>query len=104
MGKQTNPFYKTGKWLKKRDRILRRDKYLCQQSKRYGNNEQAEMVHHIYPLEQYPELAFASWNLISLSNKQHGRMHNRTTNEVTALGKEWQDRVRDRFDEWRRSV
>ena len=32
----TNPFYKSTKWKRKREKILRRDGYMCQVSKRYG--------------------------------------------------------------------
>jgi len=99
----TNPFYKTNKWERKRAVILRRDKYLCQESRRYGKSVPAKTVHHIYPLEDYPELALVDWNLVSLSDKWHNAMHDRTTRKVTELGKQWQERVRDKFEEWKGS-
>lgn len=71
---------------------------MCQESKRYGKTELATTVHHIYPLEFYPELAFEDWNLISLSDKQHNAMHDRVTHELTALGQAWQERVRSKFE------
>lgn len=67
---------------------------MCQESKRYGKTEPATTVHHIYPLEFYPELAFVDWNLISLSDKQHNAMHDRVTHELTAVGLAWQERTR----------
>lgn len=91
-------FYKTRKWERKRAAVLRRDEYLCQESKRYGKTEEATTVHHIYPVEQYPELAFEDWNLISLSEANHNRMHVRNTGEVTELGKWWQERRRREFE------
>lgn len=78
--------YQTGRWKAKRKYILRRDGFLCQHFKRYGKNVDANTVHHIYPLGQYPQYAFANWNLISLSRKAHDLMHNRQTDELTELG------------------
>jgi len=86
-------FYKTAKWKAKRERILRRDEYLCQECKRYGKTTPATTVHHIYPLEQRPELGLVSDNLISLCNDCHNAMHDRTTNQLTALGLEWVGRI-----------
>ena len=78
--------YKTTRWEKKRLHILKRDKYLCQDTLRYGKRVDADTVHHIYPVEDYPQYAFCNWNLISLSNKAHNSMHDRTTNKLTAKG------------------
>jgi len=57
-------------------------------------------VHHIYPVEYYPELAYENWNLISLSNNKHNMMHVRGSHELTDLGKQWQERVKDKFEQW----
>ena len=62
--KQAKAFYRDKKWQRKRLYILRRDGYKCQESKRYGQYSEATTVHHIYPLEDYPEIAFEDWNLI----------------------------------------
>lgn len=94
-------FYKTKRWKRKRLTVLRRDEYLCQESKRYGKTVPATTVHHIYPLEEYPELALVDWNLISLSDTQHNAMHVRGTRELTELGKRWQERARHKYEEWR---
>lgn len=88
--KQTKPFYKNKRWINKRNIILRRDEYTCQESKRYGPGIQGDTVHHIFPLDTYPELAYVNWNLICMSNKYHNKMHDRLTNEITALGEKWQ--------------
>ena len=48
--------YKNKKWERKREVILGRDDYSCQESKRYGKRVDAVTVHHIYPVEFYPEL------------------------------------------------
>lgn len=80
--------YYTDRWRKKRERILRRDKNLCQHFKRYGKNIDADTVHHIYPVEEYPEYMWCDWNLISLSKKAHDMFHDRNTNKLTRLGEE----------------
>lgn len=91
--------YKNKKWERKRKAILARDKYTCQYFKRYGKIKEANTVHHIFPVEFYPEYAFCNWNLISLSNEAHNKMHDRDTHEITAAGRELQARVyRDRLE------
>lgn len=95
-------FYESRKWKKKRESILRRDAYQCQESKRYGKYAEATTVHHIYPLEEYPELALTDWNLISMSAAQHDRMHDRKTDKVTSLGMYWQRKRRKEFEAWKR--
>ena len=92
--------YKTKRWERKRAAVLRRDEYLCQECKRYGKTTQATTVHHIYPLEDYPELALVGDNLISLCNACHERMHDRMTGEITELGKQWQERRRAEFEKF----
>lgn len=81
-------FYKEKKWIRLRERILRRDGYQCQISKRIGKLRPADTVHHIFPLSEFPDYRFAPWNLISLSSEQHGRMHDRHTDKLTAAGAE----------------
>ena len=84
--------YHSTRWIKKREHILKRDGYMCQESKRYGRRVDANTVHHIYPVDIYPEWAFEDWNLISLSNEMHNAMHDRITDELTALGLDLQRR------------
>lgn len=96
-------FYKSGKWKKKREHILKRDSYQCQESKRYGKYAEATTVHHIYPLEEHPELALVDWNLISMSTAQHDRMHDRRTDKVTNAGLYWQRKRRREFEAWKKS-
>lgn len=81
--------YKTKRWERKRAAVLRRDEYLCQECKRYGRTTPANTVHHIHPLEDRPDLALVSENLVSLCEGCHGRMHDRTTNTLTDLGLQW---------------
>lgn len=86
-------FYKSIKWKHKREIIFKRDEYLCQECKRYGKTTSATIVHHIYPLEQKPELGLVNENLISLCNTCHDKMHNRTGYELSELGLEWVRRI-----------
>ncbi len=65
---------------------LIRDGFKCQYAKRFGRRIDAEVVHHAYPREDYPEYQYELWNLVSLSNEAHNKMHNRTTGELTKEG------------------
>ena len=67
--------HKSMRWKKKREQILRRDKYLCQDCKRYGRRVDATEVHHIKHVDEYPELAFESSNLVSLCAACHNKRH-----------------------------
>ena len=91
--KIADPFYKTKRWRQKRSHILKRDKYLCQISKRYGKRREATIVHHIYPREDYPEYQWCDWNLISVSVEMHNKLHDRVTNQLTALGESLRQRT-----------
>jgi len=97
-------FYKTKRWQAKREKVLKRDNYLCQECKRYGNSVQATTVHHIIPLEwcvaNNKELALASINLLSLCDKCHERMHDRTTGKLTELGLAWVRRMGELGLKW----
>jgi len=84
--KKADPFYKSKRWEKKREKILRRDGYECQESKRYGKRIEADTVHHIFPRETHPQYEWEDWNLISLSAAVHDKMHDRTTGKLTDQG------------------
>lgn len=72
---EANKFYKTYKWIKKREEALIRDNYECQECKKKGGYHKAECVHHIKELKKYPELALDINNLISLCNRCHNLIH-----------------------------
>ena len=84
--KEVKPFYRSKAWQKLRERILKRDRYMCQESLRFGKMVPAQTVHHIFPLEDYPEYAKEKWNLVSLSWSEHNQMHDRITGRLTAKG------------------
>lgn len=92
-GVMVNPFYKTNKWKAKREKILKRDSFLCLECKRFGRTKAATTVHHANPLEHWPELALINWNLVSLCGVCHDKMHNRITDELTELGEFWRNKV-----------
>ena len=93
--------YQGAKWKKKREHILRMDGYVCQIARRYGRSEEASVVHHIYPAEEYPEWAWCDWNLISVSQATHNKLENRRTGELTEMGMRLQRRTVPGED-WRR--
>lgn len=84
--KSADPFYKTGRWLRLREKALRRDGYQCQVAKRYGRRAQATTVHHVFPREAFPEYQWELWNLISLAGDVHDEMHDRQTGALTEKG------------------
>lgn len=67
---------------------MRRDGYMCQISKRYGKHRPAEIVHHIFPREDFPEYQYEPWNLISITRAVHKDMHDQNTGELTQAGLE----------------
>lgn len=81
------------RWQAVRMRALRRDKFRCRDSARYGKVVEATVVHHIWPAEDYPEYAYCLWNLISLSASAHDEMHDRKTRKLTAKGATWKNRT-----------
>lgn len=86
--------YNCKRWKKLRERILKRDGYLCQYYKRYGKRMEATVVHHIFPAEEYPQYQWCEWNLISLSNEAHEKMHDRNTREITPCGIVFQNKIK----------
>ena len=78
--------YKARRWERLRAQVMRRDGYRCQLSKRYGKSVPAERVHHIYPVDEFPEYAFEPWNLISVSRAAHNKLHDRDSDKLTAEG------------------
>ena len=57
------------------DDVMRRDKYLCQDCKRYGKNTPAVVAHHIEPITERPELAYVLSNGRALCDACHNKRH-----------------------------
>ena len=85
--------YKSKQWKRKRQTVLRRDEYRCRECRRYGKTTDGTTVHHVNQLKDRPELCLTTANLISLCNKCHEMMHDRLTDTLTDLGKQWVERV-----------
>ena len=58
-GGREHDFYCSATWHRKRDEILRRDRYECQICKGRGKYKRAELVHHVQHLKDRPDLALA---------------------------------------------
>lgn len=95
--------YNSKKWRKKSKHILRIDGYKDIVLGWYGCRVPANIVHHIYPVEKYPEYAYCDWNLISVSIAGHNKLENRKTGELTALGKSLMKRTIPGVD-WRKKT
>lgn len=87
MKKEHDPFYDSARWKHLRSRVLRRDGYQCQLTKRMKMiPKQAQVVHHIFPREFYPEYQWEAWNLISLTKAMHNSLHDRDSDRLTFDG------------------
>lgn len=82
-------FYKSAKWLHKREEVLKRDHYECQRCKhkdKYKNVNgvrtytKAKLVHHDFRFKEYPQYALMDFvngkrNLYSLCQSCHEIEH-----------------------------
>src|SRR5690625_514598 len=100
MAKRVDTFYQGKKWLRKRQVVLKLYDYQCQETKQYGKTASAEVVHHIYPREQYPELEYVTWNLLPITSDHHNKFHDRVNDEIIGRGLYWQRKRQREFDEF----
>lgn len=87
-------------WKRTREGVLARDEYLDRDLIRYGRRVEANTVHHIFPVEFYPELMYEDWNLISLSRENHNAMHHRLGHNLSPRGKALQKRYKRKYEKW----
>ncbi|QBP07001.1 HNH endonuclease [Virgibacillus phage Mimir87] len=83
--KESKKFYNSTAWIKCRALALRRDYYICTRFMKDKNScvsfqngksfVMADMVHHIKPREDHPELSLTLSNLESLCNACHNKEH-----------------------------
>jgi Restriction endonuclease len=66
-------FYKSTAWRRIRKLALNRDMGMCRRCKKLP----ADMVHHVKPLRDYPELGLELDNLMSLCNTCHEQVERR---------------------------
>lgn len=85
--------YSSKRWKQLRAKVLRRDGYMCQFALRKGLRVPADTVHHIHPVDQYPEYQWCEWNLISLSAEAHNIMHDRHTQRLSDIGEQLRKKV-----------
>lgn len=82
-----NKFYQCQAWRNKRKEILNRDNNECQVTKSIGQVSTDKLiVHHIKPLEYFPELSMDDSNLITVSHTNHNIIHGLT---LAKFNDEW---------------
>lgn len=84
--KVVHKFYNTSAWKHLRALVLREAEYKDQLELRTGRNVPADMVHHIFPRDKYPEYELERWNCIAVSNETHELLHIRSSNNLSPLG------------------
>lgn len=67
--------YSSARWKKFRQKVLRRDGYMCRRCRRYGRRREATEVHHIKHVDEHPELAYDPGNVVSLCHACHNAQH-----------------------------
>ncbi|AIQ69547.1 hypothetical protein PGRAT_19345 [Paenibacillus graminis] len=73
--KTSRSFYKSTAWERAREQALIRDNHLCQHCMMRHRLTLADMVHHIKPISEYPDLALVLENLLCLCNSCHNKVH-----------------------------
>jgi 5-methylcytosine-specific restriction endonuclease McrA len=68
-------YYKHKRHIEWREKVLRRDKYLCQECRKYGKRTAATHAHHIKSMADFPELRYVVANGESLCLACHNRKH-----------------------------
>lgn len=86
--REAKRFYNSKAWETCRHMALRRDYYLCQYCLDNKFIKVYDVVHHIKPRRDYPELALDIDNLISLCHTCHGIAESNTkqiSNKINAI-------------------
>lgn len=93
---ERNRFYHSGVWKRKREAILRRDHYECQECRkrirkaaadgtkltgRDAKIGRASTVHHIVELKDNPSLALDDENLEAICFRCHNQIHGRVLDD-----------------------
>lgn len=85
-GMAKSNWYMSRRWQSLRAAVMRRDGYLDKVALRYGTRRPAELVHHIFPREEFPQYQWCAWNLISVSKETHNKLHLRLSDELSQEG------------------
>ena len=67
--------YSRSKWKELRKKILKRDNYQCVICGAKHSSKNKLVVHHIYPISSFPEFAIEEWNLVTVCEKCHKKLH-----------------------------
>lgn len=95
----TNPFYLSPEWRRLRAAVLRRDGYKDMWLARYGRHVPAETVHHVFLLDERPDLARDPRNLVSVSLYTHRHVLHNPDGSLTGAGEDLQRVIARRFPE-----
>src|SRR5690625_3152562 len=74
--KEVKQFYNSKAWEVCRTNVLIKHHYLCQECLKNKIIKVYDVVHHIKPLKDHPELALTEDNLIPLCHACHNRVEN----------------------------
>ena len=85
--------YTCARWRRLRNSVLVAAGWRCQYFRRFGRMVEADRVHHIWPVEEFPEYAWCRWNLIALSLEAHMKMHVPGGRGLSALGEQLRRRT-----------
>lgn len=72
-------YYRCSRHRKWREKVLRRDGYLCQECAKYGRKTPATHAHHIRSVQDAPQLRYALSNGVALCAACHNRIEPRTS-------------------------
>ena len=67
--------YGRSEWKEIRKNILKRDNYFCQICKTKYKKENKLIIHHWFPICCFPEFIDKEWNLITLCENCHKKIH-----------------------------
>ena len=86
-------FYRSPAWARKREHILRRDGYQCQECRRYGRTTAGTVVHHLTQITDAWPLRLADSNLLTLCARCHDASHDRSGEALSASGEAMRERL-----------
>lgn len=76
-GDKVHDFYNSPVWKRKKNQILKDQKWECQRCKKKGIYKSARTVHHIQYLRNRPDLALKDENLEAICEECHYEEHHK---------------------------
>lgn len=86
---RTDLFYNCRRWRRKRREVLKAAHYECAICKAAGKYTEADTVHHIKHLREFPMLAMEDTNLQALCPECHYRIHHPEESGVRWNDERW---------------